>query len=1024
MKYSELFCQSHYSFLCGASSPAELVTTAAFLGYDAIAITDECSVAGIVRAYDEITRQRLPIHLIVGSYFVFDASLSFVLLCPDKQAYSELCRIITNARRRSEKGEYQLAEWDLRTLRYCTFIWLPSGDKNQDAHWAKWLQRHPSIKAYLGAQRLLDGRDHQRFAHYNDLHATYAIPVIACTGVLMHHTQRLPLQHVLHATRHHTTVHKMGREALNNAERSLRPLPKVKKLYPEKWIANTNNLAKSFSFSLDELRYQYPAELVPEGYTPTDYLRERVEAGIKIRFPEGLSQDIRRIIEKELSLIEEQEYEYFFLTIYDIVQFAKKKGILYQGRGSAANSVVCYCLEITAVDPRQISVLFERFISKERNEPPDIDVDFEHQRREEVIQYIYNKYGRERTAIAATVICYRFKSAFKDVGKALGFSESQLDFVVKQINRRDKVIPWKSQLVSLGLNPADARVEQLITLTEELLGTPRHLSQHVGGFVISAGPLYDLVPIENAAMEARTIIQWDKDDIETLGLLKVDVLALGMLSAIRRTFQLINQQYPIDINIPFITKLGDDKQVFDMICKGDTVGVFQIESRAQMSMLPRLKPRCYYDLVVQIAIVRPGPIQGDMVHPYLIRRHGKEVITYPSKEVESVLSRTMGVPIFQEQVIQLAMVAAGFTGGEADQLRRAMASWKKDGRIFEFREKLIKGMTEKGYDNTFANNLFEQIKGFSGYGFPESHSASFAVLAYVSCWLKFYFPVEFFIALLNSWPMGFYTPSQLVQDAKRHNITVYPPCVNRSQVEHTLVMKKGEKQIQLGLCIVKGLSEASAEHLMKYRPLGGFSSIDEIQRLHLKSSDLTALASADAFRLLAGNRFQTRWRIMDTQASLPLFATQENITELNLAPSEAENLLEDYASTGLSVNRHPISLLRKQYSLNDISWSDTLTSKKNRSVVKVLGAVTGRQAPGTAAGVTFLTLEDDKGNMNVVVWQATARAQQRTFLKAKLLQVNGIIECSKEGVVHVIAGKLIDRTSWLEAITLPSRDFH
>lgn len=1024
MKYSELFCQSHYSFLCGASSPAELVTTAAFLGYDAIAITDECSVAGIVRAYDEITRQRLPIHLIVGSYFVFDASLSFVLLCPDKKAYSELCRIITNARRRSEKGEYQLAEWDLRTLRYCTFIWLPSGDKNQDAHWAKWLQRHPSIKAYLGAQRLLDGRDHQRFAHYNDLHATYAIPVIACTGVLMHHTQRLPLQHVLHATRHHTTVHKMGREALNNAERSLRPLPKIKKLYPEKWIANTNNLAKSFSFSLDELRYQYPAELVPEGYTPTDYLRERVEAGIKIRFPEGLSQDIRRIIEKELSLIEEQEYEYFFLTIYDIVQFAKKKGILYQGRGSAANSVVCYCLEITAVDPRQISVLFERFISKERNEPPDIDVDFEHQRREEVIQYIYNKYGRERTAIAATVICYRFKSAFKDVGKALGFSESQLDFVVKQINRRDKVIPWKSQLVSLGLNPADARVEQLITLTEELLGTPRHLSQHVGGFVISAGPLYDLVPIENAAMEARTIIQWDKDDIETLGLLKVDVLALGMLSAIRRTFQLINQQYPIDINIPFITKLGDDKQVFDMICKGDTVGVFQIESRAQMSMLPRLKPRCYYDLVVQIAIVRPGPIQGDMVHPYLIRRHGKEVITYPSKEVESVLSRTMGVPIFQEQVIQLAMVAAGFTGGEADQLRRAMASWKKDGRIFEFREKLIKGMTEKGYDNTFANNLFEQIKGFSGYGFPESHSASFAVLAYVSCWLKFYFPVEFFIALLNSWPMGFYTPSQLVQDAKRHNITVYPPCVNRSLVEHTLVMKKGEKQIQLGLCIVKGLSEASAEHLMKYRPLGGFSSIDEIQRLHLKSSDLTALASADAFRLLAGNRFQTRWRIMDTQASLPLFATQENITELNLAPSEAENLLEDYASTGLSVNRHPISLLRKQYSLNDISWSDTLTSKKNRSVVKVLGAVTGRQAPGTAAGVTFLTLEDDKGNMNVVVWQATARAQQRTFLKAKLLQVNGIIECSKEGVVHVIAGKLIDRTSWLEAITLPSRDFH
>ncbi|BFT32126.1 error-prone DNA polymerase [Alteromonas sp. D210916BOD_24] len=1024
MKYSELFCQSHYSFLCGASSPAELVTTAAFLGYDAIAITDECSVAGVVRAYDEITRQRLPITLIVGSYFVFDSSLSFILLCPDKQAYSELCRIITNARRRSEKGEYQLAEWDLRTLRHCKFIWLPTGDKSQDTHWALWLQKHPFIDAYLGAQRLLDGRDHLRFAHYNDLQTTYSFPIIACTGVLMHHAQRLPLQHVLHATQHHTTVHKIGRKALCNAERALRPLAKIKKLYPEKWIANTNNLATSFTFSLDELRYQYPAELVPDGYTPTRYLRERVEAGIKIRFPEGLSKEIRQIIEKELTLIAEQEYEYFFLTIYDIVQFAKREGILYQGRGSAANSVVCYCLEITAVDPRQINVLFERFISKERNEPPDIDVDFEHQRREEIIQYIYRKYGRERTAIAATVICYRFKSAFKDVGKALGFSESQLNFVVKQINRRDSVIPWKSQLSSLGLDPSDTRVEQLISLTESLLGTPRHLSQHVGGFVISAGPLYDLVPIENAAMEARTIIQWDKDDIETLGLLKIDVLALGMLSAIRRTFQLINQHYPVEINIPFITKLGDDKQVFDMICNADTVGVFQIESRAQMSMLPRLKPQCYYDLVVQIAIVRPGPIQGDMVHPYLIRRHGKQVITYPSQEVESVLSRTMGVPIFQEQVIQLAMVAAGFSGGEADQLRRAMASWKKDGRIFEFRDKLIKGMIEKGYDNTFADNLFEQIKGFSGYGFPESHSASFAVLAYVSCWLKFYFPVEFYIALLNSWPMGFYSPSQLVQDAKRHGILVCAPCINASQVEHILVIKGAEKRIQLGLTMIKGLCEASATHLIKHRPINGFSSIHEIQQLNLKRSDLAALASANALRLIAGNRFQTRWRIMDTQTSLPLFDQQDNSDELNITPTETENLLEDYASTGLSLNNHPIGLLKKQHDLKGISWSNTLADKKNRSLVKVLGAVTGRQAPSTAAGVTFLTLEDDKGNINVVVWQATARAQQQTFLKAKLLQVNGVVECSKEGVVHVIAGKLIDRTSWLDAITMPSRDFH
>ena len=1023
MQYSELFCQSHYSFLCGASSPAELVTTASFLGYESIAITDECSVAGVVRAYDEITRQRLPVKLIIGSYFVFDASLSFVLLCPDKKAYSELCRIITNARRRSQKGEYKLAEWDLRTIKYCKFIWLPSLDKTQDNYWAKWLQTCVNIDVYVGAQRLLDGKDHHRFSHYNYLQETYPFPLIACTGALMHHADRLALQHVLHATKHHTSVDKIGRLALSNAERSLRTPHKIKKLYPEKWIFNTHKLASIFTFSLSELRYQYPAELVPEGYTPTSYLRKCVEEGIKKRFPEGLSLDIRAIIEKELILIKEQGYEYFFLTIYDIVQYAKQQHILYQGRGSAANSVVCYCLEITAVDPRQINVLFERFISKERNEPPDIDVDFEHQRREEIIQYIYEKYGRERTAIAATVICYRFKSAFKDVGKALGFRESQLDFVIKQINRRDNVIPWQSQLVKLGLDPNNDKVQQLIALTNALLGTPRHLSQHVGGFVISAGPLYELVPVENASMEDRTIIQWDKDDIETLGLLKVDVLALGMLSAIRRTFDLINKQYPIDIDIPFITKLGDDKQVYDMICEADTVGVFQIESRAQMSMLPRLKPRQYYDLVVQIAIVRPGPIQGDMVHPYLIRRHSGETISYPSKEVEKVLSRTMGVPIFQEQVIQLAMVAAGFTGGEADQLRRAMASWKKDGRIFEFRDKLIKGMTEKGYDATFAHNLFEQIKGFAGYGFPESHSASFAVLAYVSCWLKFYFPVEFYVALLNSWPMGFYSPSQLVQDAKRHGIQVHAPCVNSSAVEHTMIVKEDTKQIQLGLKLIKGLSEQAAIILVKQRGKG-YQGLRQIQMLRIKSNELEALASANALRNIAGNRYETRWKIMDTQATLPLFDCDTSGNILNATPSEAENMLEDYAATGLSVNNHPITLLKRQHKLKDITWSNTLATKNNKSVVKVLGAVTGRQAPGTASGVTFLTLEDDMGNINVVVWQSTAREQQQAFLKARLLQVNGILERSKEGVIHVIAGKLIDRTSWLSALSIPSRDFH
>lgn len=1022
--YSELFCQSHYSFLTGASSPAQLVTTASFLGYEALAITDECSVAGVVRAYAEITQQKLPIKLIIGSYFRFDNAFSFVLLCPNKAAYTELCRIITNARRRSQKGEYQLAEWDLRTIRHCTLIWIPSTQEEKDNYWATWLTSQPNIKTYIGAQRLLDGYDHHRFATYTQLQERFEFPILACTGVLMHHVDNLPLQHVLHATQAHTQVSKLGRAALSNAERSLRTVSKLKKLFPEKWIANAIDVARGCLFSLTELRYQYPSELIPKGASPTTYLRERVEAGIKVRFPDGLTDALRALIEKELSLIHEQEYEYFFLTIYDIVQFAKARKILYQGRGSAANSIVCYCLEITAVDPRQINVLFERFISKERNEPPDIDVDFEHQRREEIIQYIYEKYGRERTAIASTVICYRFKSAFKDVGKALGFSESQLSFVMKQINRRDSVIPWQSQLANLGLDPANERVKLLISITEQLLGTPRHLSQHVGGFVISSGPLYELVPVENAAMQERTIIQWDKDDIETLGLLKVDVLALGMLSAIRRTFDLLNKQFPINIDIPFITKLGDDKQVYDMICQADTVGVFQIESRAQMSMLPRLKPRRYYDLVVQIAIVRPGPIQGDMVHPYLLRRHGKEAITYPSEEVKEVLSRTMGVPIFQEQVIKLAMVAAGFSGGEADQLRRAMASWKKDGRIFEFKEKLIKGMVSRGYDASFSNNLFEQIKGFAGYGFPESHSASFAVLAYVSCWLKYYFPVEFYVALLNSWPMGFYTPSQLVLDAKRHHVTVHAPCVNASNYEHLIVACKGDKQIQLGLTLVKGLSEKSANLIVSCRPSTGYKNIEGVRTLAIRPDELEALASADAFRSIAGNRYQTRWRLMDKQANLPLFEHTNNEDTFNTAPSVAETLIEDYASIGLSVNDHPVALLHRERELGFITPAKALLQKPHKSIVKILGCVTGRQAPGSAAGVTFLTLEDHTGNINVVVWQATSRAQHKTFLKAKLMQVDGIIERSKEGVIHIIAGKLIDRTPWLEDISMPSRDFH
>ncbi|AXR08295.1 error-prone DNA polymerase [Salinimonas sediminis] len=1023
--FAELVCQTNFSFLTGASEPEEMVSTAAFLGYQALAITDECSVAGVVRAYAEIRRNSLPIKLVVGSRFKLADSLEVVLLCPDKPAYAELCRIITNARRRSAKGEYQLAEWDLKSIRHCLVIWLPGTCRQTNTHWGQWLHRFLFSRSWIGASRLLDGLDEQRFAEIQFLEQTFSMPVMATSQALFHHSDRLPVQHVLHAIRCNTTVAELGLSSQANAERTLRPLNKLNKLYPRKWLEQSTVIASRCQFCLSQLKYQYPAEIIPAGYSARQFLRECVEAGILKRFGGEPEPAIRAIIEKELSLISEQHYEYFFLTIYDVVQFARRQHILYQGRGSAANSVVCYCLEITAVDPRQIDVLFERFISKERDEPPDIDVDFEHERREEVIQYIYNKYGRERTALAATVISFRFKSAFKAVGKALGFAESQLDYIVKNINRRDKVMPWKSQLADLGLDPTVLKVKQLVYLVEQIVGFPRHLSQHVGGFVISAGPLYELVPVENAAMAERTVIQWDKDDLETLGLLKVDVLALGMLTAIRKTFDIVNQHMDSTLSIAHITGLGDDRQVYDMICAADTVGVFQIESRAQMGMLPRLKPRKYYDLVVQIAIVRPGPIQGDMVHPYLKRRQHGETVNYPSAEVEKVLERTMGVPIFQEQVIQLAMVAAGFTGGEADQLRRAMASWKKNGRLNLFREKLVNGMLDKGYAPEFANTLFDQIKGFSGYGFPESHSASFAVLAYVSCWLKFYFPVEFYVGLLNSWPMGFYTPSQLVQDAQQHDIAVLPVCINASTWDHQMVFVEHQKAIRLGFRLVKGVSELNLNKLVSVRPTTGFSSVDEVKKQQLlRHNEISALASADAFKGLAGNRFQVRWNIMDGQSELPLFG-QDTQTELfSLAPDNTENLIEDYASTGLSVSHHPIELIYQQPQFRRITLAKDLKQAPNQSVVHILGCVTCRQAPGTASGVTFLTLEDHTGNTNVVVWQSTARHQQQAFLKATILQVDGILERSPEGVIHVIAGKLTDCTDILEQLRVSARDFH
>lgn len=1022
MAYAELFCQSNFSFLTGASHAEELILQADFLRYHSLAITDECSVAGVVRAHRAMREHSLNIELVIGSMFWLHDECQVVLLCPNHQAYTELCRIITNARRRSEKGQYQLSEWDLMTIRHCLILWLPC-NQSSDNKWGTWLSQHHQCRLWIGIQRHLTAHDQQYLEHCQHLAQNLKLPITACGGVLMHTATRLPLQHSLTAIKHGISVDKLGKQLLTNNERALRSQDKLGKLFKAEWLAESVHIAKQCNFSLDELQYQYPTELVPNGETPMSHLRNLVDYGKRLRFPSGVPSEVEAVIEKELSLIEELKYPFYFLTIHDVVMFAKRNKILYQGRGSAANSVVCYCLEITAVDPRQISVLFERFISKERDEPPDIDVDFEHERREEVIQYIYQKYGRERAALAATVISYRFKSAVRDVGKALGLEESQLDYFIKNVNRRDRTLGWQAQIVQLGLKPDSLKGEQFITLVNDLIGFPRHLSQHVGGFVIAAGPLYELVPVENASMPNRTVIQWDKDDLETLKLLKVDVLALGMLTAIRKCFDWIKRLEGHELSIADITRKQDDPYVYRMIQKADTVGVFQIESRAQMSMLPRLKPSTYYDLVIQIAIVRPGPIQGDMVHPFLKRRDGLEEIDYPSEEVRAVLKRTLGVPIFQEQVIKIAMVAAGFSGGEADKLRRAMAAWKKNGDLTKFKTKLINGMLERGYELSFAERIFEQILGFGEYGFPESHSASFAVLAYCSAWIKCYYPEVFYTSLLNSLPMGFYSASQLIQDARRHKVNVLPICINESRYDHQVVQRDKCLAIRLGLRQVKGFSLASYQQLQKAKPNHGFTHPNQLKHIGLNRKDLELLASANAMQSITNNRYQTRWAMMDSLSDLPLFSDLHDSVQSIRAPSESQNLLEDYSSTGLSLTTHPITLLDKAGKLGRFTRMTDLTTKPHQSMVTVTGVVTGRQSPGTAAGVTFFTLEDDTGNINVVVWKATARAQKDAYLTSKILQVKGILEREGE-VTHVIAGRLIDLTEQMHNLVSKSRDFH
>jgi error-prone DNA polymerase len=1008
------------------------VERAAELGYRALAITDECSLSGVVKAHVAAKEVGLP--LIIGSELLLEEGIRLLALVPSRAAYSELSGLISMARRRSPKGEYRVALRDvIFHLKRCLLIWLPVEDNDDARAYGAQLARLCKGRLWLGVSHLLGNDEVRRYLALHDLAESLQVPMVACGDVRMHTASRKPLHDVFTALYHNCSIEQLGRRRLANSQQHLRSLESITRLYPPALLAETQHIAGLCNFTLDELRYEYPQEVVPENHNANSYLRELVNEGSKARWPSGVPAAIQARINKELALISELEYEYYFLTVYDIVQFARGRNILCQGRGSAANSVVCYCLFITEVSPEQISLLFERFISREREEPPDIDVDFEHERREEVIQYIYQKYTRKRAALAATLITYRSRSAVRDVGKALGLDPVFVDDLAKSMAWWDRTGDLARRFEEQGVAGHSQQAELFYSLVQQILGFPRHLSQHVGGFVITRSPISTLVPVENASMADRTVIQWDKEDIESMGLLKVDVLALGMLSAIRKSLQMVHRYCPAIKTVSDIPK--EDAATYRMLQQADTVGVFQIESRAQMSMLPRLKPEKFYDLVIEIAIVRPGPIQGNMVHPYLRRKQGLEPITYPNDAIREVLERTLGVPIFQEQVIRLAMVAAGFSGGEADQLRRAIANWGRNSKLLTFEQKLTSGMIERGYDEDFARRLFDQIKGFAGYGFPESHSASFALLAYVSAWLKRHHPAAFYTGLLNSQPMGFYTPSQLIQDARRHGVTVLPIDVNHSEWDHQLLDARNNNQsqppVRLGLRLVKGLSRGGAERLVQARMQGPFRQISNLrQHAQLDKRDMEALADADALKSLSGHRHQSQWQIMALESPKPLLQDEQHQTasyfddNIQLpAPEIAEEVLSDYRATGVTLRAHPMSLLRDRSPFDRCKRHSDLPNLGNKRFVRIAGLVTCRQRPGSASGVLFLTLEDETGNSNIVVWKRTQEQCRQALMTGKLLLINGIVE-QKDGVIHVIAGALYDYTSELDSLRVKSRDFH
>ena len=1077
--YAELHCRSNFSFLTGASHPAELVERAQDLRYAALAITDECSLAGVVRAHVAARERKL--HLIIGAEMRLTLPpheqddkeekgkrkngppdrrhTRLVLLAQTRRGYGNLSHWITVARRRAPKGHYLAHPGDvegkvpnaptLAGLPECLALLVPDASQSFDAvlgH-ALWLKTWFQDRAAIALSLLRRPGDETLLKLVEQVAQRTGLPIVATGDVLMHVRSRKPLQDVLSATRLKQPVSQCGAQLESNAEQHLRSRVRLAAFYKQEWLQNSLTMAARCSFSLAELSYEYPQEIVPAGHTPGSYLRQLTEEGVPRRFPLGLPDKYRQQLEDELVLIRQLDYERFFLTVADIVRWARAKGILCQGRGSAANSLVCYCLEITAVDPRRASLLFGRFLSIERGEPPDIDVDFEHERREEVIQYIYGKYGRHRAALTAVVIRYRSRSALRDVSRALGMDAQRTALLSKSMHWFDGGEVDNTRVQEAGFDPQAPLTKLWLELTRQLLDFPRHLSQHPGGFVISGGHLSQLVPVERAAMENRSVIQWEKDDLDELRLLKVDILALGMLTALQRALVFVGRKLGRE-QLTMQEVPDDDTPTYDMICRADTVGTFQIESRAQMSMLPRLQPRCYYDLVIEVAIVRPGPIQGGMVHPYLLNRSlPKEQIVYPSEEIKTALERTLGVPIFQEQVMQIAILAADFTPGEADELRRSMAAWKRKGGLGHYYDRLVGRMVDKGYEFEFAERIFKQIQGFGEYGFPESHAAGFALLAYVSCWIKCHHPDAFLAALLNSQPMGFYQPAQLVRDARSHGVEVLPVDVAVSVCESTLeapaavagvlagvvagaAPSAALHAVRLGLDRVGGLSADACRRIVAARALAPFSNPEDLaRRALLDARDLQALAQADALKSLAGHRFEAAWAVagIDTRPTPMLRETRVHETPIALpAPAEAESTLADYRSLGLTLQRHPLALLREQLDRFRVQPAAVLNGYPNGRLARASGLVTHRQRPGTAKGTMFVTLEDDTGVVNAIVWPSVVDSQRKPLLAARLLTLFGRWQCQGEGdnvVRHLVVVKAIDHTELLGGLVSRSRDF-